>query len=225
MLKISDIKIGLSQDSRYVIPFRMQYVQNGVSKIWDLVKSHGSVAVIIFNVSRNVLICVKQFRPGVYISSIPDCDKTELIDTNKYPPELGITLEFCSGLNDKKKTLEQIATEEILEECGYQVNPSKLEKIQSLRCAVGISGNVQTLYYVEVDDSMKASEGGGVDTELIEVTELSLDQGRQILASASPNSPGEFLYGLLWFYHNKCPNKGTRTAISSFKKICYRLIK
>ncbi|CAH1396468.1 unnamed protein product [Nezara viridula] len=118
----------------------MQYIQNGVSKIWDLVRSHGSVAVIIFNISRNVLVCVKQFRPGVYLSSIPDSDKTETIDTKKYPPELGVTLEFCSGINDKKKPLEQIATEEVLEECGYDVSPNNLIKIQRLRCAVGISG-------------------------------------------------------------------------------------
>lgn len=206
MLKIADIKIGKLQDSQYVIPFRMMYSQNGVSKIWDLVKSHGSVAVIIFNISRNVLICVKQFRPGVYLNSIPDCDKTDPINTSKYPPDLGLTLEFCAGIIDKNKSLEEIAAEEVLEECGYQVNPSNLEKIQTFRCSVGISGDFQTLYYVEVDDSMKVSEGGGVDAELIEVVELSLDEGRRVLKSTSPTTPGEFLYGLLWFYNNKCPS-------------------
>ncbi|CAH1396467.1 unnamed protein product [Nezara viridula] len=205
MLKIDDVKIGTLHDSQYVIPFRMKYIQNGVSKIWDLVKSHGSVAVIIFNVSRNVLVCVKQFRPGVYLNSIPDCDKTGSIDTSKYPAELGVTLEFCAGIIDKNKSLEEIATEEVLEECGYEVSPSNLEKIQTFRCSVGISGDFQTLYYVEVNDSMKVSEGGGVDTEVIEVVELSLDEGREILASASPTAPGEFLYALLWFYNNKCP--------------------
>ncbi|XP_014275129.1 uridine diphosphate glucose pyrophosphatase NUDT14-like [Halyomorpha halys] len=225
MLRIEDIKIGAIQDSQYVIPFRVKYVQNGVSKVWDLVKSHGSVAVIIFNISRNVLVCVKQFRPGVYLSSIPDCDKTDSIDTNKYPPSLGVTLEFCAGIIDKNKPLEEIAAEEVLEECGYKVSSSKLERIQSLRCSIGISGNIQTLYYVEVDDSMKVSEGGGVETELIEAVELSLDEGRQILASSSPTSPGEFLYGLLWFYHNKCPNNDTRKVTNSFLKICFRLLK
>lgn len=211
MLKIADVKLDTLKESQYVIPFRMKYKQNGVDKVWDLVKSHGSVAVIIFHVSKNVLICVKQFRPGVYLNSIPDCDKTDPIDTKKYPPVLGLTLEFCAGIIDKNKTLEEIAAEEVLEECGYSVNPDKLEKIKTFRCSVGISGDLQTMYYVEVDDSMKVNEGGGVDTELIEVVEISLDEGRQILNSPSPTVPGEFLYGLLWFYNNKCPsNYGSR---------------
>ena len=56
-------------------------------------------------------------------------DRTNPIDTEKYPASLGITLELCAGIVDKKKSLAEIAVEEILEECGYKVDPEKLEYI------------------------------------------------------------------------------------------------
>lgn len=54
----------LPADSPYVKPFRMYYVQNGKEKSWDLLKVHDSVAIIIFNKTKNTLVLVRQFRPG-----------------------------------------------------------------------------------------------------------------------------------------------------------------
>lgn len=54
----------LPDDSPYVKPFRMYYVQNGKEKNWDLLKVHDSVAIIILNKTRNTLVFVRQFRPG-----------------------------------------------------------------------------------------------------------------------------------------------------------------
>lgn len=51
-------------DSPYVRPFRFNYTQGGKEKNWDMLEVHDSVAIIVFNVSRNVMIFVKQFRPG-----------------------------------------------------------------------------------------------------------------------------------------------------------------
>jgi UDP-sugar diphosphatase len=66
---------------------------------------------------------------AVYINSIPQEDRTNPIDTKKYPAKLGFTLELCAGIVDKKKTLTEIAAEEVLEECGYEIDPDKLEYI------------------------------------------------------------------------------------------------
>jgi UDP-sugar diphosphatase len=66
---------------------------------------------------------------AVYINSIPQEDRTNPIDTEKYPAKLGFTLELCAGIVDKKKTLAEIAAEEVLEECGYKVDPDKLEHV------------------------------------------------------------------------------------------------
>lgn len=56
----------LPEDSPYVKPFRMYYVQNGKEKNWDLLQVHDSVAVIILNKTRNNLVFVRQFRPGKF---------------------------------------------------------------------------------------------------------------------------------------------------------------
>jgi UDP-sugar diphosphatase len=58
------------------------------------------------------------------------------IDTSKYPPEGGITLELCAGIVDKDLPLEEVARLEVLEECGYDVPVSNLERIVSYKYVV-----------------------------------------------------------------------------------------
>jgi UDP-sugar diphosphatase len=72
---------------------------------------------------------------AVYLSNVRDEDKgmnTE-IDTKKYPAHLGFTLELCAGIVDKDKSLEEIACEEVQEECGYSVKAVDLQKIVQYR--------------------------------------------------------------------------------------------
>lgn len=61
-------------------------------------------------------------------------ERQESIDTIKYPPALGISLEICAGIIDKDKPVVEIAKEEVLEECGYNVDVKSLERIISYRC-------------------------------------------------------------------------------------------
>jgi len=55
------------------------------------------------------------------------------IDTSTLPPHRACTLELCAGIVDKDVSLEEIARQELLEEVGYDVPVSKLEKIVSSR--------------------------------------------------------------------------------------------
>lgn len=54
----------------------------------------------------------------------------------KQPPaSAGVTYELCAGIVDKPHlSLEEIACQEVLEECGYEVPVSKLRRITSYRC-------------------------------------------------------------------------------------------
>jgi UDP-sugar diphosphatase len=70
---------------------------------------------------------------AVYLASIPEYDQGTKIDTSKYPPETGITLELCAGIVDKDLPLEEVARIEVLEECGYDVPVSNLQRIISYR--------------------------------------------------------------------------------------------
>ncbi|RZF36393.1 hypothetical protein LSTR_LSTR002989 [Laodelphax striatellus] len=140
---------------------------------------------------------------AIYLNSIPEKDRN-VIDTEKYTAELGLTLELCAGIVDKNLPLIEIAREEVMEECGYDVPVDKLEKI--LTCRQGaLNGNFQTMYYTEVTDSMKTGKGGGNESEgeLIEVVELTLDEAQKCLKSDDLRSGPSFLFGLMWFFHNK----------------------
>lgn len=73
------------------------------------------------------------------------------------------------------------------------------------RSGVGTTGSLQTLFYVEVtDDDKVQGQGGGVDDEMIEVVELSIDEAKALVAQGtSHSSPPSFLFGILWFLANK----------------------
>uniref|UniRef100_A0A1B6M416 Uridine diphosphate glucose pyrophosphatase NUDT14 n=1 Tax=Graphocephala atropunctata TaxID=36148 RepID=A0A1B6M416_9HEMI len=206
MFNLSNASISKTIDSKYVKPFSINYTLNGFKKTWDLIETHNSVSIVIYNYTRNVLVFVKQFRPGVYINSIPEEDRVNPIDTNKYPSSLGVTIELCAGIIDKDKPLEQIAREEVLEECGYDVPLDKIKKVKSYRGAVGFAGEHQSLFYAEVTDDMKVSRGGGLaeSGEFIEVMELTLPQANLMFCDGDCNGlnvPPGCLLGVYWFFH------------------------
>lgn len=60
-------------------------------------------------------------------------DSIENIDLEKYPPKIGVTLELCAGIVDKNLSLVEIAREEVLEECGYDVPIDRIEEIMTYR--------------------------------------------------------------------------------------------
>lgn len=72
------------------------------------------------------------------------------------------------------------------------------------RSGVGTNGSMQTLYYCEVTDADKVNSGGGIDDEIIEVFELTIDECREMLKQGSTNNaPPSCLFGISWFLANK----------------------
>lgn len=72
------------------------------------------------------------------------------------------------------------------------------------RSGVGTNGSIQTLYYCEVTDSDKITSGGGVDDEIIDVVELTLNECREMVKQgAVNNAPPSCLLGICWFLANK----------------------
>ncbi|XP_063831575.1 uridine diphosphate glucose pyrophosphatase NUDT14-like [Ostrinia nubilalis] len=205
MEDLKQVYLSPLPDSPYVKPFRLNYTQNGKKKTWDLLEVHDSVAIIVFNVTRKVMVFVKQFRPAIYYNCVhPDDRDEDFIDTKKYPASLGIALEMCAGIIDKEKPINEIAREEVLEECGYNVELKDLQRIISYRAGVGVQGALQTLYYCEVTDEMKTEQGGGVDDEIIEVVEKTIPEIEEMLSSPGPlASPPSCLFALMWFLHHK----------------------
>ena len=75
----------------------------------------------------------KNYISALYLSQVPDKKSGTIIDTQKYNLLNGYSLELCSGLVDKTGKIVDIAKDEILEECGYDVPVNSLKKLFSFR--------------------------------------------------------------------------------------------
>ncbi len=158
--KITNLHQEACKDSRFIKPVRLYYTQDNEEKNWDIIHSHDSISVMLYEEDLEAFVLVKQFRPAVFMRN-----------------QDGYIYELCAGLVDKaKKTLEQIAAEEVFEECGYEIAPERLQKITTFYTSVGISGARQTIFFVNVNKHDKHSLGGGVDDERIEVLYLKKDK-------------------------------------------------
>ena len=183
---IKDFKLQSLADPQFVVTSFATYEQNGIKKSWEVVQAHDSVAILIYHKEKRAFILVKQFRPAVYLNN-----------------DNGMTIELCAGIVDKALSLEEIAKEEIEEECGYAVPIEALERITSFHTSVGFAGSKQNLYFAEVDESMKVGEGGGVDHEDIEVVYLPLKDAKAFIYDESvAKTPGLMFAFMWWFERN-----------------------
>ncbi|KAK2173596.1 hypothetical protein NP493_864g01060 [Ridgeia piscesae] len=216
MDKISDVSFKNITESIYIRPFRIQYTQDGKKKLWDCAVHHDSVAILVHNISRDVFVFVKQFRPAVYYNQAESLGAVESgrIDSEKAPGRLGVTYEMCAGIVDKDCSVEQIAKEEVLEECGYDVPLRHLEKITVCRSGVGTSGTLQTLFYAKVTDAMRVGEGGGNPTEgeLIEVIEVPVSESLAFVMDETVETPVGLLFGITWYMACKQNQKGCKSG-------------
>ncbi|XP_010226143.1 PREDICTED: uridine diphosphate glucose pyrophosphatase isoform X2 [Tinamus guttatus] len=118
-------------------------------------RTHDSVSILIFNTSRQCFVVVKQFRPAVYMCEVErhspqvfqNQDKQNLGHLeDPLPAVVGVTYELCAGIVDKPGlSIEEIACEEVLEECGYCVPAADLRKITSYRWRLETASKQQTL--------------------------------------------------------------------------------
>uniref|UniRef100_A0A673V0E8 Uridine diphosphate glucose pyrophosphatase NUDT14 n=2 Tax=Suricata suricatta TaxID=37032 RepID=A0A673V0E8_SURSU len=197
-------------------------LQNGTQKSWDFMKTHDSVAILMFNSSQKSLVLVKQFRPAVYMGEVErhfpgslaavDQDGPRELEV-ALPGAAGVTYELCAGLVDQPgRSLEEAACAEAWEECGYRLAPSDLRRVATYKFGVGLTGSSQTMFYAEVTDSQRSGPGGGLaeEGELIEVVHLPLD-GAQAFADdpAVPKTLG-VIFGISWFLSAVAPGLGPR---------------
>ncbi len=184
--QIKNFKLQPLVNAKFISTSFATYEQNGIKKSWEIVEAHDSVAILIYHKEKKAFILVKQFRPAVYLNN-----------------DDGMTIELCAGIIDKKLSLEEIAKEEIEEECGYAIPLQSLERITSFHTSVGFAGSKQMLYFVEVDESMKVSEGGGVDHEDIEVVYLPVKDAKALIYDESiAKTPGLMFAFMWWFERN-----------------------
>ena len=180
---IENFKLSPLEGAKFVKTALATYTQNGVKKAWEIIQSHDSVAILIYHKERDSFILVKQFRPPVYRHD-----------------GIGMSTELCAGIIDKELSVEQIAIEEIDEECGFKVSLEQLERITKVNSSVGTAGTSQTMFYAEVDESMRVGKGGGIDDEMIEVIELPLSNAKEFMLDESQVKTTGLMFAFMWWF-------------------------
>ncbi|MGC9351960.1 MAG: NUDIX domain-containing protein [Sulfurovum sp.] len=184
--EIRSFQLNPLEDPKFVTTSLATYQQNGVEKSWEIVEAHDSVAILIYHTTKDAFVLVRQFRPAVYLNN-----------------QDGLTVELCAGIVDKNLSLLHIATEEIEEECGYHVAVDQIDRITSFHTSVGFAGSKQMLYYTEVDESMRVSDGGGVEGEEIEVVYLPVSEAKSFIYDESVAKTPGLMFAFMWWFENK----------------------
>ncbi|MDE5603554.1 MAG: NUDIX hydrolase [Helicobacter sp.] len=191
---ITNIRLCECIDSPYIKPQSMLFCENGKERKWDIIQAYDSVAVFLYHKQKESFVVVKQFRPAVYLK--------EMLNNTK--EEIGYTYELCAGITDKSdKTLEEIAQEEILEECGYNVPLEEIHKITEFYSSVGFAGSKQTLFFAQIGEDYKVSDGGGVDDENIEVIFIPKNKAYSFIFNESYPKTSGVMFAFLWFLKEK----------------------
>jgi UDP-sugar diphosphatase len=183
---LKNFKLHPLVDAKFINTSLATYEQNGVKKSWEIVQAHDSVAILIYHKEKDAFVLVEQYRPAVYLNN-----------------DNGLTIELCAGIVDKNLSLEQIAKEEIEEECGYDIALGRIEEITSFHTSVGFAGSKQILYYAEVDESMKVSEGGGVDAEMIEVVYLPIKKAKALIYDVNIAKTPGLMFAFMWWFEQQ----------------------
>ncbi|MCF6310189.1 MAG: NUDIX hydrolase [Sulfurimonas sp.] len=171
----------------FIKPILINYSQGDIKRKWEAVISHDSVAVLLYHKDKKAFIFVKQLRATV-------------LNKNKIN---GMMYELCAGLVDKDASNAQIAKEEVLEECGYDIPVESLEKISSFYTSVGISGTHQTIYYASCDDVMKVNDGGGLHDENIEVIYIPIEEAKKFMFDELYQKTTGVMLSIYWFFDKK----------------------
>ncbi|XP_042800411.1 uridine diphosphate glucose pyrophosphatase NUDT14 isoform X1 [Panthera leo] len=154
MERIEGAAVGRCAASPYLRPLTLHYRQNGTQKSWDFMKTHDSVAILMFNSSQQSLVLVKQFRPAVYVGEVERLFPGSLAAVDQdgpralpveLPGSAGVTYELCAGLVDQPGlSLEDVACAEAWEECGYRLAPSDLRRVATYNMELGGGGAART---------------------------------------------------------------------------------
>ncbi|KAK4473266.1 hypothetical protein MN116_004436 [Schistosoma mekongi] len=219
--KISNLNVlELKEPSKYIKPYRMEFIQDGRRRTWDGILAHDSVSILLYHSEKKSLLFVKQFRPVVYYSKLRKLGLIPTVTDSLMGPgqvdlpssEIGETLELCAGIIDGVATNPKVyAVQEIFEECGYRINEESLQLINSFYTSVGLAGTEMTLYYAEVHEYEKVyNAGGGLheEGEYIEVIEWPISRIGELCQSNGSQKQVvsvTLFYAIMWFKQNILP--------------------
>jgi nudix-type nucleoside diphosphatase (YffH/AdpP family) len=123
-------------------------------------------AILLYNTKQKTVILTRQFRLPTYLNG----------------NDSGMMIEVCAGLLDEDHP-EQCIIRETEEETGYRV--SSVRKVFESYMSPGAVTEILYFFVGEYNESMKVSEGGGVEHEQenIDVLEFTFDEAYSMIES------------------------------------------
>ncbi|WP_348813651.1 GDP-mannose pyrophosphatase NudK [Flavobacterium maritimum] len=123
-------------------------------------------AILLYNTKQKTVILTRQFRLPTYLNG----------------NDSGMMIEVCAGLLDEDHP-EQCIIRETEEETGYRV--SSVRKVFESYMSPGAVTEILYFFVGKYDESMKVSEGGGVEHEQenIDVLEFTFDEAYAMIES------------------------------------------
>lgn len=152
---------------------------------WFLLRRPDAVCAVVCNTDRNVLYFVRQFRLGIAAKGDP-----------------AWAVELAAGVVDPGETHLQAIVREVREELGFEV--ANALEVRKIFPSPAILSERIYLYYIEVTDAQRTSEGGGTlhEHEDIEIIEVSLDQVNGVI-ERHQITDAKTLCGLAWYMIEK----------------------
>ncbi|EBV8482871.1 GDP-mannose pyrophosphatase NudK [Salmonella enterica subsp. enterica serovar Namur str. 05-2929] len=120
--------------------------------------------ILLYNSTKKTVLLVRQFRVATWVNGNQD----------------GMLIETCAGLLDNDEP-EVCIRKEAIEETGYDVG--EVRKIFELYMSPGGVTELIHFFIAEYHDSERASIGGGVKDEEIEVLELPFSRALEMVRS------------------------------------------
>ncbi|CAB3396624.1 unnamed protein product [Caenorhabditis bovis] len=208
---LKDVSFTTDFTSIYQKECSFGYRTDHIENVGEYNIKMSSVSILLFDTEKNAFLLVRQFRPAIFTTAVlskenkPNLKDWNEIDWEKYDTEMGYTMELCAGLMDKPSLKpDETASEEISEECGYSVEPSDLVPISAFIVGSHTSGVTQYMYYAEINESKKISEGGGNfhEGEVITKVYISIEEAKRIVESdfADIRGPPGVLFAFQWWF-------------------------
>lgn len=168
--KIEIKKTELLSDNWYVlnkVTFDYQKKDDSwVTQKREVYDRGNGAAILLYNTEQKTVILTRQFRLPTYLNG----NKT------------GMMIEVCAGLLDQDNP-EQCIIRETEEETGYRLNT--VHKVMETYMSPGAVTEILYLFVGQYDESMKVSEGGGVEheEENIDVMEMPFEEAYSMIES------------------------------------------
>ena len=135
-----------------------------------------SVGVLLHDPQGDAVVLIRQFRYPVYASLAPD-------EHAGSGAKQAWILEIVAGVQDKGRTIKEVAHKELLEEAGYAVQ-GELEPIATMYPSPGGTSERIHLFLGRVDCHRRTGAGGGVaaEGEDIQIVALPFEEAMGMVA-------------------------------------------